>query len=159
MGLKESGLRGSLRSVSTGVGIPDSVVSRDRDDSSFDRDAGEVRGQRVDLKTSWRSIGAKISDNTSGVTQAELLDDDDNVINTVNISDLSAGDAFTFDNVELSEGVYEIIVGNPDSSWTNGGTQDVDYPYTTKDIDIISTADGRTDFATAVNDIGNVGFD
>ena len=142
--------------------IPDSVVSRPDDDDSTSRDRAE--GLEIELKSDWPSIGAEISNETSGVTEAQLRETDGGVIDTADISGLSAGDAFTFDDVGLQSGEnYVISVDAEGSDYTMGRAADDDYPYTSADVDIVGAFDednGLVDtFVRAVNNIGNVGFD
>ena len=161
MGLKESGLRGSLRNVSVGIdAIPDSVVSRPDDTESVERD--EELGFVVELKDGWPSIGAEISSLTSGQTTAYLREEDGTLIESQDISSLEAGDAFTFDDVNLTDGEkYQITLDADGSDYTQGKITDRGYPYTSDDIDIISRAiNGESDEndESCINNIGNVGF-
>ena len=163
MGLKEPGLRGSLRNVSVGINtIPDSVVSREPDNDSFTSD-GE-RGIRIELKSNWPSIGAKISENTENFTTAYLRNEDDELIDSKDISDLSSEDTFTFDDVNLSSGeIFSISLDAGGSGFTNGqNTGETDYPYTSDDLDVIGTYDNGSSTDNGyrlINDVGNVGFD
>ena len=159
MGLKEAGLRGSLRSVSTGV--PDSVVSRPDDDASTTDD--RERGLQIETKTEWPSIGARISNNTAGATTAYLREDDGTEIDSLDISNLDTGDAFTFDDVDLeADTKYRIVIDAGGSDYTVGFFGgDTDYPYTSEDVDITSaiTDGSTTNSPLTVNDVGDVGFD
>lgn len=146
-----------------GGAIPDSVVSRPEDDS--DGSPGGPEGLEIEVKTDWPSIGAEISNKTSGVKTAYLDDSDGTTIETVDISNLSAGDAFTFDNVDLESGQkYIITVDANGDGYTRGFRQDAtDFPYTSDDLDITATfAQGSPDDSLAarcINNIGNVGFE
>ena len=142
--------------------IPDSVVAREDDNNSTSQT--DNFGFEIELKADWPSIGARISNNTSGLTRAILQEDDGTNIETIDISGLSAGEAFTFDDVDLQDGnKYRIITDAEGSSFTHGffdGSQN--YPYTTADIDITNRIrDGSVDQGSPgnINDIGNVGFD
>jgi hypothetical protein len=148
--------------VAPGSAIPDSVVSRPDDDDSFSN--MDEEGMEIELKSDWPSIGARISNNTIGATRAYLRESDGTAITDIDISGLSSGDAFTFDDVNLSSGNrYWITLSAEGSSWTLGFRNGADnYPYTSDDIDITarvldgsSTQQGN---AWAINDIGNVGF-
>ena len=157
---------GTWRSLIDGseVGaIPDSVVSRPDDDSttSFIVDAGI----EIQVKSNWPSIGARVSNNSSGTTRAYLLDaDDGSLIDDVDISELSSGDAFTFKDVGLQDGEkYFITLDAEGSSYTLGFAEDEEnYPYTSDDVDITDRVeDGsvKSGQIWAINDVGNVGFD
>ena len=169
MGLKESGLRGSLRNVSVGIdAIPDSVASRPDDDG--DTTGPESAGAQVETKSVWPSVGARISANVDGATKAYIYEDDDNsqgqLIDDVDISSLTAGDAFTFDDVNLeSNSKYHITIDAEGSEYTRGGNSDTanTYPYTSDDIDISArvfdgSASTDADIFNIV-EVGNVGFD
>lgn len=148
--------------------IPDSVVSRETDDGTAtddDRDGGLV----IQTKADWPSIGARLSANTTGATRAYLYRDDDptddsaiTLIADIDISGLSSGDAFTFDNVDLPSGnEYWITLDAEGSTYDRGFFSASNYEYTTSDIDIIGRIlDGSrsANVPTAVNDVGNVGF-
>ena len=98
MGLKESGLRGSLRNVSVGIdAIPDSSVERGSDnDTSGPRD--DQVGLIINSDDEWVEIDGRISGNTSGITRAYVYDvANENLHGDVDISSLSAGDTFTVD--------------------------------------------------------------
>ena len=145
-------------------GIPDSVVSRPDDDNDTSSTANG--GLHIELKTNWPSIGAEISNNTTGATKAYLYDLDNDsygsseLIDETDISGLSSGDAFAFKDVNLDSGQeYVIVVDAEGSSYTRGFSGDADdYPYEEDDIDIIGEASGG-DVSTAVgrgvNNIGN----
>lgn len=144
--------------------IPDSVASRPADDASTTESAKEGLG--IETKSDWPSIGARISNNTSGLTTAYLEDTDRNVIETVDVSGLSSGDAFTFDNVNLQENNEYLILGDAEGGdYTLGYVNETNYPYTSTDVDIIGTLANdslplETDNQPRVfNDIGNTGFD
>ena len=150
--------------MSVGIdAIPDSVVSREDDDG--DGTTSNQLGLEIELKSDWLSIGAEISNLTSGATRAYLQDDSGSDIDIIDISDKSSGDAFTFDDVELDSGeIYRIVLDAEGSDYTRGFAGDgTNYPYTTDDIDITGVVlDGdisTSDEARAVNNIGNVGFD
>lgn len=147
--------------------IPDSVVSRPTDDGSTSGEADKW-ALIVETKSEWPSLGARISQNTSGATRGYLhyYDDVNNqfgsLIQDVDISSLSSGDVFTFDNVNLqANDKFIISLDAEGGNYTAGyNTGSVNFPYTTADIDIIKRYDGRNDtFDTnatqIVNDIGN----
>ena len=164
MGLKEAGLRGSLRSVSTGVGaIPDSVASRPNDDSTQQRDGTE--GLEIEAKDNWPSIGCRISENTSGVTMAYLEETNEELIQSVDISGLSSGESFTFEDVNLLEGEkYFIRLDAEGDEYTLGFYDEPGgYPFESDAVDITGRVndDGNvdTDRPRSINDVGNTGFD
>ena len=166
MGLKESGLRGSLRNVSVGIdAIPDSVVSRPEDNDSGT--TSDMEGLQLTLKTDYPDIGSIISNNTEGAETAYLYDTDEdgvpnNELATADVSDKNSGDAFGFKNVDLKEGdVVAILLDANGSSWTRGlAFDEADFPYVGEDIDITATIpninEAREDnFVRVINDIGN----
>ena len=143
--------------------IPDSVVSRPNDDDSTTRT--EKEGLEIEVKSDWPSIGVEISNNSSGASTAYLQDSNGNEIQTTDISELSSGDAFTFDEVNLQSGnKYRILLDDGGNSWTLGFTSGgLDYPYTSDDVDITATVENddevtTSDVVRAVDNIGNVGF-
>ena len=146
------------------VDIPDSVVSRPDDDDSIS-DSTE-RGLVFESDVNWLSIGARISNHTSNATRAYLHNvDTDTLIKDKDISDLSSGDSFTFEDVNISKSTeYAIYVDAEGSSFTGGyRSGESDYPYISDDENLKIVArwfDGRDGSSvTGVNDIGNTGFD
>jgi len=139
-------------------GIPDSVVSRPTDGSTFS--SSEEDGLEFEAKADWPSIGVTISANSSGFTRAYLRDSSNNLIQDVDISSLSAGDTFTFDDVNIQDGdIFRITIDAEGSSYTVGFVDESNYPYTSTDLDIIANQDGQTEQQPrCINDIGNVGF-
>jgi len=144
-----------------GPEIPDSVVSRENDDQSFDQTVRE--GFEIEVKSDWQSIGARLSNLTSGLTVAYLQDSNGSNIDTVDITGLTSGDAFTFNNVNLLSGnKYRIVADAEGSTFTEGLRNVSNYPYTSNDVDITNRVfDGALDQANVaiLNDIGNTGFD
>lgn len=145
-----------------GDAIPDSVVSRPNDDDSVPSVTLE-RGLEILVDGDFGEIGARISNNTSGVTRAYLLDSSENVIDETDISGLSSGDAFTLAGSMTSGKNYIIAVDAEGSNYTIGfRNSEQNYPYTSTDVDI--TGRYKSDIGVdtgnvhAVNDIGNTGF-
>lgn len=143
-----------------GLNIPDSVVSRDDDDNTLSN--SDEFGFAISPTSYWPDIGARISSNTSGLTKAYLRDNNGNGIQSVDISNLSAGDTFTFEGVNLQSGSdYRIVADAEGSSYTVGyfsGT--ASYPYTSNDVDIIKRVrNGSVNESNPanINDIGNPG--
>ena len=171
MGLKESGLRGSLRNVSVGIdAIPDTVVSR-QDDNITSTQSGKM-GLGIQTKSNWPSIAFRLSNNTgSDATRAYLheLDENDDLstlISDVDISADSAGDIVEFNDVNLAANERFAIVIDAEESSFDVGFFDTDseanYPYESEDVDIVGRifdsgtlqSDNNND-PVAVNDIGN----
>jgi len=164
------GVRVNGRSVGVGAGsaIPDSVVSREDDNSLTSKTA--KHGHIINTKSEWPSIGARISKQTSGVTRAYLHNYDEandqigSLIQDVDISSLTSNDSFTFDDVNLpANNKYMILVDAEGQSFTLGFNLASNYPYTSQDVDITARWDGTntsSDQANVicVNDIGNTGF-
>ena len=141
--------------------IPDSVVSRPEDTDSFS--VSDDGGLQLELKLDWPSIGAEISSETSGVTRAYLyeIDNDDNLdlIEDKDISDLSSGDPFAFEDVDLQSGEeVAIVVDAEGSDYDRGTDTDADdYPYEGDDIDIIGEVSGGSLGDSSVRGVNNIG--
>ena len=158
------------RSISDGSiisSIPDSVVERPADNSTVSDD-DRLAGLPIETKTKWTSIGVTISQNTTGLTRAYLEDEDGNELDAVDISDLSSGDVFTFEDVNLQSDEIYLILGDAEGSTYDSGQNDGsegDYPFTSDDVDIIgAVTDNNRQIETdqqarLFNSIGNVGFD
>ena len=163
MGLKESGLRGSLRNVSVGIdAIPDTSVSRPDDE---DVGEGETvkRGLVINSDISWPSIDAKLSANVSGLTKAYIYESEGgNLIGDKDISDLSSGDVFRFDDVDLDPDTDYNLVGDAEGSeYTRGDLRDADFPFESEDGDLRIVDGGINEddtISTASNfvEIGNL---
>jgi hypothetical protein len=139
--------------------IPDSVVSRPDDNGSLS--ISRPRGCVIEMKGDFRGVNCRISTNTSGFSRARIYDlSADGYIETIDISDKSAGDVIEL-AAELKNGQeYGIEIDNNGSSWTAGFNDTAnDYPYSGGDLDITGNADDGTKRtgteAMAVNDIGN----
>ena len=155
---------GELRELVIPSAIPDSVVSRP-DDADSVSDSTE-RGLVFESDVDWTSIGARLSNNTSNATRAYLHNvDTDTSIKDKDISDLSSGDSFTFEDVNISKSTeYAIYVDAEGSSFTGGFLSgEDDFPYISDDENLKIVArwfDGRQEATvTGVNDIGNTGFE
>lgn len=140
--------------------IPDEMVSRPSDDGTGDR-SDDKTGSRIEIFTDYDAMAARLSANTSGATRAYLIDVSDNytTIADTDISGLSAGDPFKFDNVDLVSGQkYDIVVDAEGGSWDAGFLSGSSFPYTSSvEINIIDgVVNGSTGFeAQVVNDVGN----
>ena len=146
----------SVRSLVDGAEIttrPDEVVSRPTDDNATS--GNDTAGLVIQTSKSYESIGAVISQNTTGFSTAYLEDGNQNSIATTDISSLSAGDAFSFENVDLPAGEYIIYIDCNYAGYYDG----TNYPYTGTNIDITQQySDGSFDpdnQPRGVNDIGN----
>ena len=171
MGLKESGLRGSLRNVSVGIGaIPDGRVVRDEDDGATTDDG--KNGIKISVGSDYpehEEIGCKLSANVDGVTRSQVieLDDDDNIveiIDTQDISGLSAGDEFVFEAKLEQNTTYSVVADDNGENYTQGFFGDDNFPYSGDiDIDIVggSQGDGSLDANNPSNilGVGDFGFD
>ena len=161
MGLKESGLRGSLRNVSVGISaIPDSTVERPDDNNSASRESGGIVFESTET---WPSIGFEISSNTSGFDTAELIDtSDSSVVESKDVSDLSGGDTFTMEKVNLSADTeYAIIISADSGDMTVGQNTDSVMPISGDDgvlTMVASRLEGDTrEDSINVRKIGNIG--
>jgi len=138
--------------------VPNSVVSRPADDDWASSSGPD--GLRIETKSEWPSIGAKLSANTSNVTDAVLTRVSDGTeIDRIDVSNLGAGDTFTFDNVDLAANeTFDMELENTSGDFANGYNTSVSFPYTTADVDIIGRAGGGTALVASLNDVGNTGF-
>jgi len=143
--------------------LPTTVTSRPDDDSS----AGGItnsRGLVVNPNSDFDRFGARISNNTSGVTRARLFDYSQAAfVETVDISGLTAGDAFTFSTAVNAGTDYGVEVDDFGGSYTIGFSQGTaNYPFTGVDFDITAfSSDGAQNTnagVQGVNDIGDVGL-
>ena len=137
MGLKESGLRGSLRNVSVGiVAIPDSEVSRPQDNGTG-TDITDKRGVEINPNTNLSKVRGTISANTSGLTRAYIIDLSDNsTLADVDVSGLSAGDDFDI-TVALSSGQsYAFVADAEGGTYSSGFNDDSTFPFTSEHVDI-----------------------
>jgi len=140
--------------------IPDTVASRPTDDDSVGSKT-TARGLEITVNGDFSKIGAEISANTSGVTRARLLDDQNNVLDTTDVSGLSSGSAFVFEADLAAGNSYRIALDDPDGSYTIGFSSATDYPYTSTDVDITGRFFGGSvdqNPAHAVNNVGKTGF-
>lgn len=156
------------RSISDGSiisSIPDSVVTRPEDNR--DGDVSSKDGVQIEVSQEWPQIGARISSNTSGVTQAQIFDvSDGTLMGETDISNLSSGDNFTIDldNNLQPNGTYNFVLWAEGSNYTIGLFNDPDFPYVSNDeeLEIVAYADGETTSATFqvpnIDQVGNVGF-
>ena len=136
------------------------VVSRPNDDDSTSVTDRSI-GVTITPKNDFDLIGARISQNTVGVTRARIYDyEAGEYIQTVDISDKSSGDVFVFE-VDIKQGQnYGIEVDDKTGSYDHGFLNDgTNYPYEGDEIDIVGRSDrgvNETDQnAGGVNDIGN----
>ena len=166
MGLKESGLRGSLRNVSVGIdAIPDSVVnSPDQNNTgSFD----VKRGVELSTEVEWPEIGAELFPAVDAATRAYVFRmSDGELMGDVDITGKSGGDTFTisFDDALTPDDNYNLTIDAEGSSYDNGWVGSADFPFTSDDGDlsIVAGTQGETGESGDLNSfakIGNVGFD
>ena len=148
--------------------IPDTVVSRPDDDSTGNSENAD--GVAIATSQEWVSIGAelssKVGDGGTFPSRARLYDlSADSFLDTIDISSLSAGDTFTFNDVNLEANSEYIISLDNDGNEYTRGILDASFPYTSGDgnLEIIAgSSDGTTkrdDFAFNIVKVGNVGFD
>ena len=156
IGAVRSGLLGSA------VDLPDEVVSRPDDGDVSNND--QTQGLKIELKSNWQSIGARISNNTQGATRAYLWDSNQSTIDSLDISALSSGDAFAFEDVNLASGEqYYIVLDAEGEDHDTGFFSASDpYPYVGDSLNIIArwtdqSGDDNND-PIAVNDIGKTGL-
>ena len=141
---------------------PSGSVFRTQDDTSTS--VTDKRGLKIAVGGSYpefSTIEAKISANPSGFSRAQVIRLSDGVIlDTQNVSGLTAGDVITF-SAQLKQNTdYSIIMDNNGSSYTLGFIGLI-YPFTDPsiDIDIINGAKGDgTVSGSAASNIVAVGF-
>jgi len=145
---------------SAGTQIPDSVVSRPADTGTFDTDASS--GIVISPKEDFPEIGAVISQNVSGATRARLYDySSGSYVRSVDISSLSAGDAFSFEFDFETSNDYGFELDADGSTYTQGFADESNYPYTGEQIDIVARSEAGSQSGgvpTNVNDVGSSGL-
>ena len=128
--------------VQVDLAIPDSVVQRDADN-------GSISGSRADTyneiyvttgSSEWPQIQGRISQNSGSLGNAVVVGPDDTIIQSVDVSALSAGDVVTFDNAVLSPSTeYRFALEKADSNTTFGYDNGL-FPYTSSDGELEMTA-------------------
>jgi len=141
--------------------IPDGSASRGADEQNTTL-SGEA-GFEIELFADWQSIGVKISSQTTGFSTAYLRDSGGSQITQQDISGLTSGDTFTFNDVNLQSGnKYRIVIDNGGSDYTGGYDTNINYPYTSPNLNITARVfNGSTDTTNNefnILEIGNVGF-
>lgn len=145
--------------------IPDSIASRGPDDVKNTNSS--KRGIKINTKSDWGSIGVEISSNTpnssnGGPTEAQIIQlSDGQILQKVDISQLSGGDTFTFNSVGLISGNnYAIVAYDSGNSFTYGGDTNPSFEYTSQYVDIIDGIKQGTQSADPTNfsKVGNIGF-
>ena len=171
MGLKESGLRGSLRNVSVGIdAIPDSVVSRPADDGANTGVTNPI-GLRMDFGTEWpteidvKTGGFWDSGNDAETAKVILLDENDNHDKTIGETDVSDVGPNEIVTIPLDETIsenekYDIVADAENDFGVGGYFDETDFPYQSDDnnISIIAGSDGgdETGVPFAFEEVGNL---
>jgi len=138
--------------------IPDTLASRPDDDDTITNSTSD--GLTVSFASNFGRFAFRVSNNTSGFSRARVYDfDDESYVFNKDISDKSADDIVVV-NMDVKPNVdYGIELDNNGSEWTIGiGMDELNYPYSSDDVDIISQSrDGsqRDQDVVAINDIGN----
>ena len=131
--------------------IPDTSVSRDEDNGGSTEPA--KTGIIVSSEEEWPEFDGRLSQNTSGVTEAFIEvkdesepDDRGKEIGSVDISGLSAGDVFTVDLDEnmVEENDYFLYVWAEGDDYEQGFNDSPDLPYESDDGNL-SIVDGAED--------------
>lgn len=154
-----------LASVAFDVGstLPDSVVSRPDDNVS-----GSITrklGLAFEVSSSFEEVGFELSSNVSSPTRAYLYDNDaGSQLDSVDISTLTAGDAFTISAGYQTGVEYLVWIDAEGSNYTFGYYDTPSFPYSSTDVDITAGADEdeadntRSDNVYNIVSVGNVGF-
>ena len=173
MGLKESGLRGSLRNVSVGIdAIPDSLLTRDDDntDSTGEVEAGVI----FELSELWQNR-FDIELSTGGdvdFTEVRIRKESDrSIVANKDISDKSGGDQVAIPLDEDLQADKDYTIGcATDGTADTGALDSVDYPVSSDDgvieaqtgirldIDDGSTVSEDSDRFWAIRQMGNLGL-
>jgi hypothetical protein len=148
--------------ASVGAAIPDSVVSRPQDGSSFL--SSRSFGVQISVSQKWGDIGAQLSANINSPNTAEIYDiADGTLMGSADLSALTAGDTFTFglDNVLQSGDDYNVVVDAGEHGFTDLSLSD--YPFTSPDSNLEIIRGGNGTQSTSSNPsniyrIGDVGF-
>lgn len=117
-----------------GPDIPSSVVSRTQDDN-VSTGLAEKRGLAFVSDDDWAEIEGVISANTVGLTTAYIYRiSDQTLMDSVDISGLSAGDTFRFDNAGLSANTdYAMVADAGGANYDGGQLEPQNFPYESSD--------------------------
>lgn len=119
--------------------VDGSTTPLDTDSSSFSD--SDKTGIEFNPNISLKGIGATISSQTSGFAKAYIEDDSSNVLDSKDISSLSAGDSFEF-NYSFTPGTtYQLLLDNNGGSYTVGFLS-ASYPFTSSDVDVTAGVAG-----------------
>jgi len=147
--------------------IPDSVVSREQDDTT---NSGQPdAGLRFEVTNEWPEIGARLSANVANFDTAEIYrissGSNGERLGQTDISNLTNGDTFT---VNLSSNLvsgetYAIYVGNSGGDHTQGYYSSASFPITSSDGNLSLTegvtGDNKSQgVAYNMIELGDVGF-
>ena len=159
---------GDGRILFDGVAIPDSRVERPADNETNTTTTGQ-RGIVFTYADEWEeSFQGRISQDTTGVTRAEIyrnVDGTTTLIGSADISGLTSGDVFTVQLDELIQANEDhvFLLDAEGSEYDQGLFNDPAYPYTSDDGDlsIVGGAVADDDFsdafnAAAISEIGNI---
>ena len=160
MALKEGGLRGSLRNISTGVSaIPDTQITRPADD--FQGSSSNMLGVVVNPNVDIDGVKAEISTNTTGATQAYLLDSGGVELDSQDISTLNPGDTFSFEASLTTGNDYSVAVDDNGADYTYGRYESPSFPYTGEAFDIpesYNSSGNTTSLFFVLNNIRNLNY-
>jgi len=118
----------------TVAAVPNTVVSRTQDDGPFST-SGKL-GVRFTTSQQWPDIGATISSETSGLTDAYVYRVSDSVLmGSTDISNLTAGDSFFVGlSTSLSANeTYNFVGGAGGATYDSGNYGFASFPYTSND--------------------------
>jgi len=145
------------------VTIPDGSVSRSSDGKAVSESA--KRGIRIKVNQDYGKIGVKISSKTSGVSTAYCYRfSDGQLLDTVDISGLQAGDTFAFDANFETGTKYQLVADDGGNSFTNGRNNigsGTTFSDPSVNIDIVNGAFRKTTTANSYSvfvTVGDVGL-
>jgi predicted metal-dependent enzyme (double-stranded beta helix superfamily) len=143
------------------IPLPDSVVSRDPDDSQGNSAADE--GLEIQVSQDWPEIEVEISSNSDSNADENLVVErvgDGAIVSNTDISDTTAGDVVTAENANLTAGTSYFIYSTSSNSRLQGFNGQPSFPYTSPDGNLSITGgyqDGpTTSFALRFSTIGNI---
>jgi len=148
--------------TATQPAAPASTVTSRPADSTL-TGVSDERGLVFEVKTPLTRIGARLSNNTSGVNTVYLRDVNENLISSKSLSGFS-GETFDFFHNFQQNQEYMFTVDNGGSSWTVGfDSGNENYPFTGQEIDIqrfvrVGIQQTTSAGVQVLNDFGKTGF-
>lgn len=141
--------------------IPDSVVSRESDDSTDTVSGGTAYGMEFTTSVEWLEIGGEISANTDGVTRVRIKRaSDGQIMGSITGQNLTGGDTYTItlDSNLVSGETYYLLHDAEGSSYTLGSFSGANYNYNSSDSNLSLTENVKEGGSTSLGPSGTVRF-